>query len=215
MNYMTNHLMEAIVLNCRRLPKYARLTQGRSIKISLLLIWSESISLVSAFIMDTVAKYWQKKGVPVFVHEFISMEETPEFSSSYAFAFEPLKIFPRFEIPKKKLGELVEQKKYESLSSELGNLIRSLEKYPHIFCMTRHTLESFLRCSNLTPLHIQKAKELEVKSPEKFCQNALKSHLFAMGFCMFLDRLSFPIQNAGVPIVCQDVPPIPPIPNKY
>ncbi|MEX1099423.1 MAG: hypothetical protein WEB87_03285, partial [Bacteriovoracaceae bacterium] len=71
MNYMTAHLLEAIKLNCQRLPKYGRLTRGKSIKVSLLLVWSEAASLSTAFTLDLMAKYWQKRGVPVFVHEFI------------------------------------------------------------------------------------------------------------------------------------------------
>ncbi len=81
--------------------------------------------------------------------------------------------------------------------------------------MTRHTFESFLRSSNLAQNHILKAKKLGVKSPMSFCLQNLKAHLLAIDFCLLLDRIAFSVQKDGIPIVGNDVPHIPPRPEKY
>ncbi|MEX1100071.1 MAG: hypothetical protein WEB87_06575, partial [Bacteriovoracaceae bacterium] len=126
-----------------------------------------------------------------------------------------LESLPKVEIPKKQLKQKISKSAYLELSSQLSSLIQKLEAWPHVFCMTRHTLESFLRCANLTSMHIERASELGVKSPEKFCKLNLRSHAFALGFCLFLDKVAFSVQNGGVPIICQDVPRIPAVPEKY
>ena len=34
--------------------------------------------------MDKTAIYWQKRGIPVFVHEFIPMDQTPIFTEQFS-----------------------------------------------------------------------------------------------------------------------------------
>lgn len=213
MYYMTVHLLEAIFLNLKRLPKYAKISGGKSIPVSLMLISSEILSLLTAIIMDFRARYWQKRGVPVFEHEFIPMSKTPSFKGDLVPpGFERL---PQYKYGKKELEDLLKARNLKGLSEALEKRLNELGAFQGIFCMTRHTLESFLRSSNLAAMHIERAAQKNVKSPESFCLQNLKAHLLALDFCMLLDKVAFTVQKDGLLIVGNDVPHIPPMPETY
>lgn len=205
---MTTHLIEAIVLNVRRMPRYARMSQGRSLPVSLLLAASEALSLPTSFLMDQLAKYWQRRGVPVFQYEFVPMSEVTSFSSDFPFAFSPLGELPTFDLRSKAMVKTLRNRDYGALRTLLQTMLKELGPNKHVYCMTRHTLESFLRCANLTSWHIAQAKRLGVRSPEKFCLLNLWSHQLVLRFCRLLDVLAFPLQDKGIPIIYQDVPAI-------
>lgn len=212
---MTSHIFEAISLNFQRVGPYARLSGGASLPVSALLIFSEVVILPSSLLMDLRAKYWQKRGVPVLVHEFVSMKLAAQFKQSYPFEIAPLASFPSLDLRRKEMSLSLKSGDLEALSSQLEKVIKKAHSLPHVNCMTRHMLESALRCANLARMHIEKAQQAGVKSPERFCVGLVRSHLMGLGFCRLLDRISFPLQNKGIPIVFQDVPPIEPLPRKY
>lgn len=214
MNYMTGHLLDAIKLNLKRLPRYASLSKGRSLPVSVLMIFSELISLPTALALDYRSRYWRNRGVPVFVHEFVDMELTPKFKDSFTVKF-PAKKRGSFVLPKNEMIRFIKEGQRQELSALLAGLIQELEEAQAFNCMLRHTLESFLRCSNLASLHIEAAAAKGIKTPERFCADVLFAHLMALDFCRFLDWLARPVQQRGIPIILQDVPPIPSSPESY
>jgi hypothetical protein len=217
MNYMSQHLHEAIEINQMRSPRYAKLSDNRSRKISRALILTERLSLLTSYPLDNIAKYWQKRKVPVMVHEFIPMEKTPVFKDCFDDTNGITENFIAFDTKNAQSDLLTFFKKrdYKSLSQLCNQFIDELSEMPKHHCMVRHILESVRRASHLLPRHIEKAKELEVKSPRAFCHYLLYNQIIIINNSALFDRWAHPLQKDGIPILYQDVPYIPEFPENY
>ncbi len=218
MNYMTQHLLEAIEINKERKPLYAKISNKRSLKISKTLIFFEALSLITSYILDNIAKYWQKRNVPIMVHEFIPMEETPSFSEKFSDLSDICTELPKLNTREiqSKAKELYKAKDYQGLYDYLDNIINNeMSQYPKHFCMIRHILESIRRGAYLIPLHIKRAKEMGTISPEWFCRYILVNQIIIIHSSRLLDTWAFELQKEGIPIIYQDVPHIPAKPNQY
>lgn len=212
MNYLTQHLIEAIEINKERKKLYAKISNNRSLKISKFLIFFEKLSLVSSYILDNIAKYWQKRNVPIMVHEFIPMDQTPSFKEKFTKMDDVCTELPELntrEIQKKSM-QLYKSKDYQGLFQYLDDLIeKEMSQYPKHFCMIRHILESVRRSAYLIEKHIERAQELNVRNPELFCRYLLKNQIMIIHSSRLIDVWAFPLQKEGIPIVFQDVPHIP------
>jgi len=217
MNYMTQHLLEAIEINKERQPLYAKLTGKKSLKISRTLLFTEELSLISSYPLDTIAKYWQKRNVPVMVHEFIPMDQTPSFKESFDSDKDIFDKLPKLntQLIQKDATKLYTDKNYQGLFDYLDKMISEMQEYPKHYCMIRHILESIRRGAYLTQLHIKRANELKVRSPEKFCRYVLYNQIVIIHFSKLIDKWAHPIQKDGIPMVYQDVPYIPAKPESY
>jgi hypothetical protein len=217
MNYMTTHLWDAVKINYQRRPLYAKLTQGKSKKISNLMMTFEVISLPTSLWLDHQGKRWQKKGIPLMVHEFIPMEKTPAFSTSYPFAIPTLNELPIFDGKTllSDLSRLFKEKNYLGIKSRSEEDLAQLAQWPHLHCMMRHILESLGRSAELTLRHIALAKELKLDFDLRASHFLIHGHIMAIPSSQMLDRLAFPLQNQGVPIIFQDVPPVAIEPESY
>ena len=80
---MRTHLLEAIALNKERLPQYAQLSVGKSIRFSKKLIRYERLSIPTALFFDYIGTRFQKRGIPFIKEEFIDMSFTPEFKDTF------------------------------------------------------------------------------------------------------------------------------------
>lgn len=78
-NCFAEHIRESIVINSARKPFYRKLTGGKSDEVFNFSITSERASLIPAAYFDWKARAYQKKGVPLFCYEFMSMNATPDF----------------------------------------------------------------------------------------------------------------------------------------
>lgn len=217
MNYMTQHLLEAIEINKERQPLYSKLTGKKSLKISRTLLFFEELSLISSYPLDTIAKYWQKRNVPVMVHEFIPMEETPDFKESFESDTDLFDTFPKLntQLIQKEAIKLFKDNNYQGLFDYIDKVISDMQDYPKHYCMIRHVLESIRRGAYLTQMHIERAAQLKVRKPEKFCRYILYNQLIIIHSSKLIDKWAHPIQKDGIPIIYQDVPYIPAKPEKY
>ena len=218
MNYLTQHLLEAIEINKERKKLYAKISNNRSLKISKILIFFEKLSLVSSYILDNIAKYWQKRNVPIMVHEFIPMDQTPEFQEKFSEMDDICSELPELNTQKiqKTSLEYYKKKDYQGLFEYLDQIIEvEMSKYPKHFCMIRHILESVRRSAFLIERHIQRAKEMKVISPEFFCRYVLKNQIIIIHSSRLIDQWAYPLQKEGIPIVYQDVPHIPEKVDNY
>lgn len=208
---MERHLREAIGLNRARMPLYDSITGGRSRAISRRLIWSERLALPVAWVMDRRARPWLAQGVRVVCDDFVPMEDTPEFVGRIP-APPPLSSFVPAD-PRRIRRAVVRSLRAEGFPGASATIEAELERLagvPAFHCMTRHLLESMLRISNLAPLHARDAAARGMPSPERLSRTLLDLHLTTLGEAARLDRMAAPLQAEGVPIVCRDVPPIPP-----
>lgn len=208
------HLDEAIALNEARSPRYEALTGGASVRVSGHLITSERLTKWIARGFDRRAMRWQQHGVGILCDEFVSMELAPEFRERAERAPAPLASYDKrsaFLLAAKLTAQLTFGG-FEALSLALEDELAELEDTPEYHCMLRHTLESLLRASNLARVHARDAERLGLESPEALSRDLILTHIAALGLSTWLDNIAAPIQATGVPIICQDVPPIAPWP---
>jgi hypothetical protein len=210
---MERHLREAAAINKERMPLYDALTGGRSRGISRRLIWTERLGIPVAWYVDWRARELQRAGIPIVCDDFVPMAHTPVFRERAAGPPPPLSAFVPADA--RRIRRAVERARRgggwtaasEALSAELARL----ETVPGYHCMLRHLLESALRISNQAPRYAAQARALGLDaSPEGLSRTLLDLHLSLLGDAVKLDRRAAPLQAEGIPIICQDVPPIPP-----
>lgn len=208
------HLLEAIAINQQRRPMYAALTGGRSVPVSDRLIESEQTSLHFAAPLDDAAEALHSLGLSIVCDEFISMSETPAFADRFAFDPEPLEAF--VEVDGWKLGEQFEatfaDAGFAGVSELATQTLTALEHPRAYHCMIRHMLESIRRIANFAPIHEGRAQELGAPSTLGLSEDMVRMHILSLGAAAGLDVQAAALQAEGVPILCQDVPSIPPGP---
>jgi hypothetical protein len=99
---LSRHIREAMDLNETRKPEYSKLSAGASEVISDSLISFEKDIQVGSFVADVVAYPFQAAGIPLACAEYISMAETPAFSTSFAAGAPNLDLFQPADIKKMK-----------------------------------------------------------------------------------------------------------------
>lgn len=208
---MEIHLREAAQLNRERMPRYSALTGGRSRGISRRLIWAERLGIPLAWYVDWRAREFQAAGIRLVCDDYVAMAQTPAFRERIPDPA-PLSAFTPAD-PKRirrAIGRAYRSGGFPAASTAIEHEIEQLHATPTFHCMTRHLLESALRISNRAPLYEARARALGMKSPREVSRIMLDMHLFSLGEAARLDRRAAPLQAEGVPIICQDVPPIPP-----
>ena len=208
------HMTEAIENNLTRMPLYAELTDGATTALSLELIAGEVFALPFSIIVDEMARPWQENGVCLTCDSFVSMDLTPDFSESYA--EEPLALSEYVSRNGTDLAagfrEIFHEEGYDALAAVAEAEIAALESVPSHYCMLRHVLESLLRIATLAPLHEQEAATLGLESPDEVSSLMVELHILILELSTSLDDKAAPFQSQGIPIICQDVPPISPHP---
>ena len=199
------HLREAISLNELRRPLYAAATGGESDSVSRELIALERASLIFAKKLDERARPYQDAGIGLLCDEFVSMTLTPTFrlgdASTAPFRPRPLRLFHRTTRALRRGG-------YAALSGQLETELHDIPEGSA--CLTRHLLESTLRAANLAPGHAAGASNLGMESPDGLSRAFIFAQLASLPEAARLDRKAESLHAQGVPILCNDVPPIPP-----
>jgi hypothetical protein len=207
---MERHLLEAAALNEERLPLYSVLTDGRSEPISRRLIRFERMGLGLARQVDRAARRYQAAGIPVVCADFVEIADTPPFAGSTP---PPPAPPPGWRPPTPAATRGAVQRAYRrdgitGVADELRRRLRHLEDAPGRWCMTRHMLESAARIAWLAPEHAAAARAANLRSPLSISADLIEVHLLLLGEAARLDRMALPLQQAGVPILCGDVPAI-------
>jgi len=212
---MREHLVEARIHDEERKPLYMALTDGASLEISRLLINYATLALPFADLIDSMSVPWQEKGICIGCEEFMSMDLTPPFQDHFQGGPPSLTDFQLqdgIELARTLL-QTFQQESFTGLSAALEEKLAELHETPKFHCMIRHLLESLLRISNLAPLHQRDAEELGLESTTDISTILVDLHLLVFDQAANADRLAAPLQAGDVPIICQDVPYIPPYPE--
>lgn len=202
------HIKEAISLNTQRLPLYAALTNNESVPFSKKLINYEKLILSTSWLVDFIGDKYQKVGVPFIIEEFIDMNEVKDFSESFPPNIDfTLVLQPyNFDSHLREIKNAISLKSSNDLVETTNSILTNLNSQPHVYCMTRHLIESIRRIAFLIPFHELKSKEIGVKPPTFYSWMLIKSHLrFLKQSCNFDEKVSF-IQEKGVPFLWQDLP---------
>lgn len=208
---MYNHVHEAMILNEARKPLYAKLTDGRSLQVSEALIAYEEKLILKARFADLVALPFQWAGIPIVCEDYISMKQTPEFKSQFASGVPSLQSFVpvNAEDYVKALEPLAKAGDFKKVSETAHEKVLELEKEPRFNCMVRHFLESMRRVAGLAEKQDQKSRASLGIGTSYISRKMLEGHLEDLQTAAVLDKMAAPLQAAGVPILCQDVPYIP------
>ncbi|MBI2518787.1 MAG: hypothetical protein HYV97_00135 [Bdellovibrio sp.] len=212
----TKHLLEAIHLNQARKKLYQQYFGTKAAKVFAKVMFYEHVMLPFARILDWQAKPFLCAGVEILKNDLVSIGMTPNFSGQ--------RIIPgRFERPDdredvKNLRVHLQQ----SLEADQANndihftktlkllslKIKELNAAPHVNCLERHFLESTgFALTHAATYHV-KSLALGLKSTLPLSIKFAKVHLQALSIMARLDRKAYPLQKEGIPIFCQDVPPI-------
>jgi hypothetical protein len=214
---MERHLREAARINRERMPLYDSLTGGRSRSISRRLIWTERLAIPVAWYVDHRARPFQRAGIRIVCDDFVPMENTPVFRDRAADPPPPLSAFVPADARRirRTVERVQERGGFPAASEALRVELARLEGTPAFHCMLRHLLESALRISDQAPRYAAQAREQGLRgSPERISAALLDLHLAVLDEAAGLDRRAAPLQAEGIPILCQDVPPIPPLSRR-
>lgn len=205
-NCFSEHILESIHINKERKKYYAKLTDDKSDRIFNLLIGYEYLTLVPAKYFDILARPFHKKKMDLFCHEFMSMNEAPDFDPNY-------RIYPThdfYEFPwkyyKKEISKAIKADDIEKVRKLSLWAIIELSDMPQYYCMTRHLMESVYRFAHFIPIREKEAKELGIKSPRKIMKNVISAHLLGFRDTYKIDQWSQPIQKEGIPLLCSELP---------
>jgi len=206
---IVEHLKEAIKINKERKELYGALTQGESRKISRRLILFEKASLPVAYYLDRKAKKYQRRGINLFCNEMISMDLTPPFRSletvpSHSYLKISASRMKRVIKEAYKIGGLL------AVQDETAKILHQLESVPAYHCMVRHFIESIhLLAQNGPRYDLDYERWIGGSSyPSRLIWKFIKLHLRSLSLMDKLDRQAAPFQQRGLPILCQDIPPI-------
>lgn len=202
------HLLEAIALNRERAPRYASLSDGESRIISRMLIMSETLLIPVARWFDRRALPYAAAGVPLLHDVFVSMSLTPAFSTCAVWspqrAFDPT-VAARAA---RRVKEGATKGGFVGAATAIQRELHELEAEPRTNAMLRHLLESARRVAMIAPRSIQQSAARELPDPSRLLGQLLSLHVRGLRGAGVLDRLAYPLQLRGIPILAQDVPPI-------
>lgn len=212
---MTDHFRDAIRLNQARRPLYAELSGGESLAVSRRLILFEKAALPAALAIDALAHRFQRAGVPVVSLDLVPMADVPAFAESGP--SQPLSDFTPVDgrTVARRLRAALRAGGFAGVSRAVFIELARLEGQPRFHALLRHMLESIRRVANLAPCHERLARSLKVGSTRTLSRMMLESHFLVLGESCRIDVLAAPVQARGLPIVAQDVPPIPPTSPFY
>lgn len=206
----TTHLRDAVRLNRERAPRYSALTAGQSRKISRRMILFERLTIPVAMLFDWRARKYQRAGIPLLTEDMVSMDRTPPFSERLA-SPPPLERFVPADARgiARRIRRAYKQQSWSGVSRVAGEELGKLEGGGPHHALLRHMLESVARISHVAPRHSSLARQKGMKPTDRFSWRLVQLHLLALPSFSRLDRLAAPLQSRGVPIIHQDVPPIP------
>lgn len=220
-----DHLEEAISLNEDRRSQYASFAADErpeydlseeSEAVSDLLIEGEKKAVQASYLptwfwkginFDGAAKKYQQAGIPIVCEDFVPIGEVPEvqlYRRPFPVPESRYEGKSDYDIDDEALAD------FESVAIVLEQEIGRLSAEPRFNCLLRHVLESALRISKHAPVYIDMAEMQGLPSPEELLWKMIRSHFWLMDEVMEIDRRATALQARGIPIVCNDVPSVPP-----
>ncbi len=199
------HLREAIHVNRLRAQEYSKLTQGRSERISKLLIYLDQTGLPSGKYFDLRAR------------------EIPG-SSGVSLVCEVIpSVLPVLEKPLTK-DSPIDVKRYRSFSVRMANReiraaykqgglnatravlatkLAELNQEPRFNCLARQFLTSMDRLAEVS------ARAPNRAAADQLAWELMKATLLQLRMLTQLDLMAAEFQAAGIPILCGEIPKIP------
>lgn len=204
------HIRDAIALNRQRAPLYAALSGGASRGLSRLLIAAEVLMLPVARWFDWKSAPYSAAGVPILDEIFVPMSDAPEFGS-VKLANDPAleAVWLDAAFIRRQVHGAFSARAFDGAAAALAGVLRAPDAALPGNDMVRHLLESAHRLATLAPRHIVRSRECGLPSPGPLLRRLFVLHLWGLDAAAMLDRRARPLHLRGVPILAQDLPPIP------
>jgi hypothetical protein len=203
------HLREALELNRHRAPIYHRSSNGRSAAISRRLIRSELLLLPLARWFDWRGRRYHRAGIPVLQEMFVTMESVGPAASLPGPHRHRRVVPPPPASLRRDIWRAYRTGGWEGARDAAQRSIDAIERNQGVDCMVRHLLESARRIAEVAPVAVEESARLALPSPAGLLRSLLRLHLWGLTPAARLDRDALPLQQAGIPLLCADVPPIP------
>ncbi len=202
---VSKHIREAIEINEERLPRYAALSEGRTIPLSESLIMLEKLALKLLPAIEKPAEEYQKKGIPLFCLDVVPMSLTASFKPSAERPSGPYKAFNGLAFSVS-LAQLILAGNNAGLEEKLEAELVKLNEQPSYNCMSRHMIESILRSVRLAPVYRKMSAERGLRDPIGLIRIFINSQISALGLIAHLDDQAAQLNAEGIPVICNDVP---------
>ncbi len=209
----SQHFRDAILINEQRKNIYASFKNGYTRKISDRLISMEKRMMIPAWISDQWTHFFHQKGISVLCTELQDMSLTPPMPTALPLSIQPSrKDFISFDMHslRKSLNSSLSLG-MDQFTKQVQHQLELLEKEPRVNCLVRHFLESLRSFAKSHQRNILNLPTTERKWFSAFTKLLLKGHIYYLHESHEIDKLALEAQVDGLPIICQDVPPIPDI----
>lgn len=204
------HVKEAMELNRQRRELYRDDMNFDAAKVLNRLILVEKLMLPFSYSLDNSVKELQAANIPMWCYDLIPMNTVPEYQTQVPPPHERYLGFPNKTIHfiKKQMKDFRFKDRnqlYQSISMVISNDLSN-----HSYnCVTRHFLESAARTLKLSDERISITPDHLQNKLSKATEKLIKQLGLALSFSKNLDKKAAPIQMRGVPVLCQEMPPIP------
>lgn len=203
------HLREAIALNRERAPLYAALSHGESRRLSRLLIAAEWLLLPVARWFDREAAPYRRAGVPLLDAIFVPMSHAPAFGAvQLAAAVAVRTTSPDPAGIRRRVQRAYRDASFPGAGKAIADQLQRLTSLGGNHLVI-HLLESAHRVASLSPDLVTRSLDRGLPSPEPILARLLRLHLWGLTPASRLDDRAGILHARGIPILAQDLPPIP------
>jgi len=210
MGEFRKHIEEAIVVNLKRMPRYALQTWGYSLPISLGLIFFEICIWPVALYYDWKAKKWYRDDLRIMLDDFISMDKINSWNYEYPVDRRPKKFHFKIGLYKMRLelASLLFKHEWDEADNYFNHYRDQLEEKSHYqLYLYKHFLESIHRSLRLTRLWHD--RETLPKQLLDYRRGFLLIQTLGLEYCLLLDFWAYPLYKRGIGIIKNDIPHIP------
>ncbi len=161
-----------------------------------------------AWYLDSKAKKWESKGVPIFCDLLLPHPNPDDFRRT-----SPIPEGPYVPDNPASIASSVrtgyQMSSLEGVARAAAGQLKTLSKDPKRHCLLRHYLESIHRAATRAPALEAKAAARNLPSPKRLIWDFIDLHLKFLGQVTSMDTKAAPIQLEGIPFLCQDLPRLP------
>lgn len=205
------HMKDATTLNRERAPRYAALSEGKSLPLSYELILMENLAQLITQSLDDKARIYNAEGIGLFFDDLIDMRFTPLFQKTFGQEGPPV---TRITIDVKSLRrrwiKMHKENKQTKIYEEALTLLDEGDlQATNQNCLTRHFVESIARSILNRKWHQDRAATAKLSDPAPILNSFLSIQINSLSWAYSLDRRAYSIQKENIPLFCQDVPAIP------
>jgi len=203
------HLKEAMELNRERRELYRIDGNSDAAKVMNKLILLEKIMLPFTYSLDRSVKKLQAAGMGMWCDDLVSMQTVPVYQASSDVPANSY-IAPNAKTLKalKRKMKKFELSQSQDLYTEISQLILVDLSDHHYNCLTRHFLESAAKSLAATKERVEIVPpELEADL-DRATKKLIKQLGMSLSYAQKIDQSAAPIQARGVPVLCQEMPPI-------